>query len=290
MIARGYAIAAFENAELAPDDTNRYREGVIQLFEGSGVGCAADKRVGRDRRLGLGRATGDGLLRDRAADRRGRASPSSATHAAGRRRSGPAPRTSGSRSSCRTNPGEGGAALSRRQFGETVERLTTTFPHWFAANYAGFARREDALPIDQHMLLALVAPRLLYVASADEDLWSDPRGEFLSLAEHRRSTACGAIGRSTRRHACARSAAGRRSSRVSRPQRRSQSHALRLGPFRGFRGSAVDEGPRPSVDAMMGGRCRLDRSGSFNSGAGQHSQLRSFTLPWRWPASMMTVR
>ena len=78
--------------------------------------------------------------------------------------------------------GEGGAALSRRQFGETVERLTTTFPHWFAANYSGFARREDALPIDQHMLLALVAPRLLYVASADEDLWSDPRGEFLSLA------------------------------------------------------------------------------------------------------------
>jgi hypothetical protein len=56
------------------------------------------------------------------------------------------------------------------------------FPHWFARNYTGFAGREAALPVDQHMLLSLVAPRALYVASADEDLWSDPRGEFLSLA------------------------------------------------------------------------------------------------------------
>jgi pimeloyl-ACP methyl ester carboxylesterase len=78
--------------------------------------------------------------------------------------------------------GEGGAALSRRQFGETVERLTSAFPHWFAPAYATYAGREHDLPVDQHMLLSLIAPRLLYVASADEDLWSDPRGEFLSLA------------------------------------------------------------------------------------------------------------
>ena len=139
--------------------------------------------------------------------------------------------------------GEGGAALSRRQFGETLERLTTTFPHWFAANYAGFARREDALPVDQHMLLALVAPRLLYVASADADLWSDPRGEFLSLAHASPSTACGATGRSTRRTCRARSAADRRPSRLPRPHRRPQSHPLRLGSFRGLRGRAVEKIP-----------------------------------------------
>lgn len=76
--------------------------------------------------------------------------------------------------------GCGGATLSKRTFGETIDIITTKFPHWFSKGFRKYANNEPELPFDQHQFLALIAPRPLYIASAAGDLWADPRGEYLS--------------------------------------------------------------------------------------------------------------
>ena len=74
--------------------------------------------------------------------------------------------------------GCGGAALSRPARGETVERIVTVIGYWFTEAFWSFANREEHLPLDQHFLLALIAPRPLLVCSAIEDDWADPLGEY----------------------------------------------------------------------------------------------------------------
>jgi hypothetical protein len=78
--------------------------------------------------------------------------------------------------------GEGGAAVSRRNYGETIKHLTapTRYPYQFCANYGKYGDRVNEYPIDAHMLLSLIAPRPVLLQTGDTDVWSDPKGEFLA--------------------------------------------------------------------------------------------------------------
>jgi hypothetical protein len=181
LIARGYGIAALQVGDIAPDNRDRFRDGIMSVLDDptkprapDAWGALAAWAWGASRAMSF-------LQSDPRVD---------AKHVAvvGHSRGGKAALWAGAEDErfalvISNESGEGGAALTRRNFGETLGRITTAFPHWFAERYASFAGREAELPVDQHMLIALLAPRAVYVASADEDLWSDPRGEFLSLAE-----------------------------------------------------------------------------------------------------------
>ena len=83
---------------------------------------------------------------------------------------------------CSNNSGCSGAAISRHasEKGEKIEDICKSFPYWFCPKYQGYVRNEEALPFDQHCLIAMLAPRAVFVGGAIEDVWADNDNQFLS--------------------------------------------------------------------------------------------------------------
>jgi pimeloyl-ACP methyl ester carboxylesterase len=177
IIARGYAATVFSNADIDPDNFDEFKNGIHGILD---RGTRPDDSWGTLAAWAWGASRCmDYLVSDKdiAKDK---------VAVVGHSRGGKTALWAGSEDQrfamvVSNESGAGGAALARRRFGETVARLNTAFPHWFCTNYTKYSNNEDALPVDTHELLALIAPRALYVACASDDLWGDPRGSYLAL-------------------------------------------------------------------------------------------------------------
>jgi hypothetical protein len=176
-IDSGYAMAAFHVGDLAPDNKDSYANALLRLYPEQLINPNGMRAIGAWA-WGASRVM-DYLETDTGVDGKRVAVVG---HSRGGKTSLWAAAQDQRFALCVTNcSGNTGAAISRRKFGETIARINNSFPYWFTTNYKKFNDNEQALPVDQHMLLALIAPRPLYTTNASKDLWADPTGTYLSV-------------------------------------------------------------------------------------------------------------
>lgn len=179
IIARGYGIATMFYQDIYPDRPGLEEHGIVSLFSNYNSSAKAP-----DQWQALGAwAWGSSRIVDYLETQKG--IDLDKLIVMGHSRHGKAALWAGAQDKrfkivISNDSGCSGAALSKRVFGENIARITSYFPHWFCPAYNQYAHNEANLPFDQHELVASIAPRKVYIASAVEDTWADPKGEFLS--------------------------------------------------------------------------------------------------------------